>query len=483
MDFDRPKIIYDLAAQGTINLDGANVTVKTPFFKELFVGTGKISLKNQLVTVENIDGIFAEKDLNIQGKFPLLSALPNLDNPLKINLPPGKIKINKLYQGGVEGEVIVKGTSLTPEIGGAVTLADGKVFIPQVETPSEEDVIQFTESQLKKAVSGPSSGQKISAKSSQKKKQSAIEATLNNFQVNLAQVKLQQAPIYEFQLDGDLVLNGSINEPRKIKPKGKLLLTKAKVDVFSSSFNLARNRENKIVFTPKAGIFNPKLDLMLRTQVEDIDEQQASRLRFAESNSNEIDDPLSEINDSQTVRISLVVDGETQEILPNLAQAITYNCTVHSSNQSLVTNKIYYSAAELEQFTQCFRDATNIGVNNRNLINSPAVQLTSVPSLNRGEIINLLSGQFIAFADQITNSSQSQLFDLGVNRFVLSPLQSSLFYSVEDTTVRYGKKLGLDYLTVFPNLEGTYNIDQNSSVRSIYNYILNEARVEYQRSF
>ena len=306
---------------------------------------------------------------------------------------------------------------------------------------------------------------------------------LNNLKVNLKDFRLQQDPLYNFQLEGGLILNGTADEPSNIIPRGKLLLTKADVDLFSNSFSAARNRENTIVFTPNAGVFNPELDIILRTTVEDIDGQEFSNLRLANANSNEIDDPISEINDSQTVRINLVIDGETTAILPNLGQTTSLNCNIRPSNKPLVESNQYYAEAELNRFTQCFNEIAYAGASNRNLINSPAVELTSVPSLNQGEILNLLSGQFIAFARDVSNRSQSELFDLGVNKFILTPLQNEVFYFVEDTTVRLGRNIGLDYLTVFPNLEGIYELNQDSSVRSTYNYVLNEARIEYQRNF
>lgn len=487
LDLDRKGILYDLTAQGVVNLQDANVLVETPFFKERFDGTGKITLNNQIVNVENLNATFASKDLSIKGKLPILTAVNNLDNPLTINLPPGEIKIDKLYEGGVAGEVMVTGASLEPIIGGEVVLEDGKVSIPQVDRPTKEDAIKLAGTQVKNVVSDPQYGSKAQAKAKSaqpgKSANSGFVTALNNLKVKLKDFKLQQSPLYSFQLEGGLNLNGTVDQPSNIIPQGKLTLTKADVDVFSSSFNLVRNRENTIVFTPRAGIFNPQLDIMLRTQVEDIDEQDVDSLRLAESNSNEIEDPLSEMNDSQTVRISLVIDGETTDILPNLEQNAVLNCNVRPPNQSLKENEKYYTAAELNQYTQCFRDFSAARVDNRSLINSPAVELTSIPNLNRGEIINLLSGQFLAFADQLSNSSQSQLFDLGVNKFILTPLQNSVLYKVEDTTVDFGRKLGLDYLTVFPNLEGVYEINQDSSINSTYNYVLNEAKVEYQRNF
>ncbi|MEM7756834.1 MAG: translocation/assembly module TamB domain-containing protein [Cyanobacteria bacterium P01_A01_bin.40] len=485
LDLERPGIIYDLDAQGVVNLEQAEVVVETPFFSEPFIGTGKITLDNQIVNVETLDGTFADKDLSVTGKLPILTAVANLEQPLTINLPEGEIKIDQLYQGEVAGKIEVSGASLAPIIGGEVTIGKGKVSIPKVQAPSQEDAVQLVKTEVNKATSGTKANKsgKANAQLEQSAAESSFVTTLNDFKVNLQDVRLQQTLLYDFEVEGDLTLNGTVDDPRNIIPQGTILLTKANVDLFSSSFNIARNRENTIVFTPEAGIFNPRLNLVLRTQVEDINEQDFRDFRLAETNSNELDDPISESSSSQTIRINLVIDGETTEILPNLAQTNGSNCNVRFANESLVEAQDSYSKAELNRFTQCFNDSAYTGAEDRNLINSSAVELTSTPNLNQGEIINLLSGQFIALAQDLSNRSQSELFDLGVNRFILTPLQNRAFSVVDDTTVSLGKKIGLDYLSVFPNLEGVVEVDQKSSVQSTFNYVLGEVRVEYRRNF
>jgi translocation and assembly module TamB len=509
LDLNRAEKIYDLSAQGVLNLDDANVIVQTPFFTEPFQGTGKITVNNQIVNVETLDATFADKDLSAAGKFPILTPVKGLQNPLTINLPEGDIEIEKLYQGGVQGQVTVTGASLKPVIGGEVTLAKGNVSIPQTKTTTAADALQIGKSQAINAVSGVKASNKVNSTVQPKATQKSIITALNNLKVNLKDFKLQQTPVYDFQLKGGLTLNGTADEPNNIIPQGKLILTKADVDLFSNSFKLARNRDNTIIFNPKAGVFNPQLDVILRTSVEDV-QGGASSLRLAESNANEIDDPLTQGDDSQTVRINLTIDGEAQEILPNLGQTASLNCDIRPNNQPFVKNQTSYNKAELNRFTQCFGDNFSLNTQDnsgdvasqRSLINSPAVALTSTPSLNQGEILNLLSNQFVGFARDVSNASQSELFDLGVQRFVVNPLLDSVLYRVEDTTVAWGKKINLDYLTIYPDLEGTYQINQDSSVRFIYSHNLftklietinntgdeetsssNEIKLEYQRKF
>ncbi|MEN9518332.1 MAG: hypothetical protein RLZZ381_920, partial [Cyanobacteriota bacterium] len=510
LDLNRAEKIYDLSAQGVLNLKDANAIVQTPFFTEPFQGTGKITVNNQIVNVETLDATFADKDLSAAGRFPILTPVRGLENPLTINLPEGDIEIDKLYQGGVQGQVTVTGASLKPVIGGEVTLTEGEVSIPQTETPTVADAVQIGKSQAINAVSGVKTSNTASRTAQpQTAAPKSVITTLNNLKVNLQDFKLQQTPLYDFQLEGGLTLNGTADEPSNIIPQGKLTLTKADVDLFSNTFKLARNRDNTIIFNPKAGVFNPELDVVLRTSVEDV-QGDASSLRLAESNSNEIADPLTQGNDSQTIRISLTIDGEAQEILPTLGQTASVNCDIRPNNQPFVKNQTSYNQAELNRFTQCFGDNFSLNTQDnsgdvasqRSLINSSAVALTSTPALNQGEILNLLSNQFVGFARDISSASQSELFDLGVQRFVVNPLLDSALYRVEDTTVSWGKKINLDYLTIYPDLEGTYQINQDSSIRFIYSHNLftklvetinssgddetsssNEIKLEYQRNF
>ena len=503
LDLEREGVIYDLVAQGVVNLKDANVAVTTPFFTENFVGTGKITLENQIVNVETLNAIFAEKDLSITGKLPILTAVKNLENPLTINLPKeGDINIDKLYKGGVAGKVMVTGASLKPSIGGEVTLENGKVSIPKTEV-QQEDAVQIAKTQTTSALSGNKALPKAQGSSQGSAAKSSFVTALDNFKVNLKDFKLEQNPVYKFQLEGDLLLNGTVDEPSNIIPEGTLMLTGADVNLFSTEFNLARNRDNTIIFTPDAGVFNPALDIALRTEVEDIDNQEFNSLRTVETNSNEINDPLSQGSNSNTIRINLAVNGDTEEILPNLASTST-NCNIRPVDSPMLENQQNYSQAELNRLTECFNETSLSTGNGRNLISSPAVELTSTPSLDQGEIVSLLSGQFLDFANNFGGGGgdQSSLLRTGLQTFVIDPALDSFLFKVEDATVSFGKKIDLDYLTIYPNLEGLYEISQDSSLRFTYTHNLfnsvidtinnteeddttnsQEVRLEYRRNF
>lgn len=482
LDLAKKGMIYDLDAKGVVNLEDAKIKVKMPFLSEPFIGTGKITLNNQMVNVETLNGNFAEKDVSITGKLPILTPVANLDNPLTVNLPPGKIKINKLYQGGVDGKIKVTGTSIQPVIAGKINLEDGRGYIPKTEIPTKEEVVQITKNKANQTTSGAKAETKTPRNTSQSTvaKSDSFITTLQDLKINLKDFRLEETPLYKFQLNGDLTLNGTIDKPSNVKPQGKLILTRADVDLLSSTFNIARDRQNTIIFTPKAGILNPSLDVVLKTEITEVDDDDIS---LAESNTNEIPDPFSRDNNANSLTVLLNILGETAEILPNLEQESSAECDIRPTNSPLVNKNKHYDSKELNRLSQCFNKSALNGGDNSQIINSPAVKLTSIPARSQGEIISLFGNKFLAFADQVRNSSQEELFDLGVNQFIIAPISRSLLYKVDDTVVGIGKKAGLDYLRILPNFEGIIQLNQKSSIRSTYNYALQEVKLEYEKRY
>ncbi len=244
--------------------------------------------------------------------------------------------------------------------------------------------------------------------------------------------------------------------------------------------NPNRSRTNTIVFTPDAGILNPYLDIQFRTVINEFDR---ADVRIADLGENEIRDPISQVNYRNSITVNLIIEGETAAILPDLAKKDD-NCEIRSHNTPLVEAKAYYTKEELSRLTKCFNIATL--EREDELFNLSTVELTSIPYRSEGEIATLLGNEFLSFAERLANSSQSELFDLGVSTFVIEPLYRRAFYAVDDKVVKFGRKIGLDYLHLLPDLEAVYEINKKSSIRSTYNYGVpnsQEVRLEYQLRF
>ena len=462
--------LYNLDATGVINLDEAQLSLNTPFFTAPIIATGKVNLNNQLVNVETLNATFAEKDVLIAGTLPLLSPVANIENPLTIDIPEGDIDIEKLYEGGVAGNIIVTSAALTPTVGGEVSLSNGRVSIPQNDR-EETYTLNVNTSNT------GGGGEGSSAQSS------AIVATLNDFVVNLEDFKVQQSTLYEFTAEGDLTLNGTADTPDNIEPDGTVYVTQGDVNWLSNNFTLVRNRENTIVFNPEEGVLNPYLDVQMKTEVSQIDNpRQLSSTNNGVFTDNEIPDPISQVGRTETINIVLSIDGEVADVLPTLAQSSPNNCNITPDDVPPTGNSTY-SQSKLDRLSTCINlIALNSG-NARQILDSQAVSLSSIPNRSQGEIVSLLGNQFLSFAEQLQNSNQEELLELGVSQFVIAPIQRRLFYKVEDFVVDAGREIGLDYLRVYPYLEGIYEINRDSSVRGTYDYVFNEVKFEYQRNF
>ena len=458
--------LYNLNLTGVVNLQAARLSLNTPFFDAPIEATGKINLDNQLVKIETLDATFAEKDVTIAGTLPILEAVNNIENPLTINIPEGEIDIEKLYAGGVAGNIVVTSSALTPTIGGEVSLFDGKVSIPQNNNDRETYEVTLNNT----TNTGSSSGGTENSSSS------AIVTTLNNFLVKLEDFKLEQSPLYEFAIRGELNLNGTVDTPSNIEPEGTIYITRGDVDWLSSNFTLVRNRENTIVFQPEEGVLNPYVDVQMKTEVSQFD-----NLRQFDGDSNEIPDNISDAGRAEIINIFLNVDGELESVLPNLAQNVD-NCNIRADSVP-PTGNYTYSQTELNRLATCINTSALSSAEAQQLLDSPAVSLTSIPNRDRGEIVNLLGNQFLAFADRLQNSNQEELIDLGVTQFVIAPIQRRLLYKVEDFVVDAGTKIGLDYLRVYPYVEGIYEINRDSAVRGTYDYLVNEVKFEYRMNF
>lgn len=505
IDLDREHILYALEAKGEVNLDKAKI--KSIYFESPLVATGKVTIHNQVVTAETLNATFAGKDLSVTGSLPVLHAEGNLDNPLTINLPPGEIDIEELYQGEVAGEVIITSSALNPVIGGEVTLENGQVYLPEKKSAEVEKKDAVVDN-IQAASANPKPAQ-----------DPAVIVRLNDFQVNLDDLKFEQSPLYEFKAMGNLTLNGRVDDVPNLQAAGKIKLIEGNVNLFgdslfrsslglsslaspSKNFSLVRGHDNVMVFNPEAGVLNPYLDIQMKTAVSVNSDSGVKDVRLIEG-SNEINDPIATVSTGGFILINLSIDGEAQEILPNLGKHPSEFCPVRPDDAPLTKVDAIYTQAELDQLAKCIEVAGLADGVDRQLFDSPAVTLTSNPSRSEGEIISLLSNQFINNAENLAKrfegggagQSIEEILASGATQFVFAPLQKTLFNGFSDFIVDAGQEVGLDYLRVFPFLEGVYEINKDSSVRAIYIYPLNfldssndidsgnEFKIQYQLRF
>ncbi len=480
LDLARNIPIYNLKTTGVVNLDQANVNLYNPFFTAPILASGKIALDDQLLKIETLNATFADKDVSLSGVLPLLSPVAGLNEPLRIDIPEGKIKIDKLYKGKVAGNIELTSTALKPNIGGEILLKDGNATIPKADPKVVEAKVTEKVKNLEQNVLLADSNTSPNSSSltvSNVTEESLLVPNLDDFLIKLDKFKVQQSPLYKFGVDGQLLLNGIANQPETIKPQGTINVKQGDVSWLSNNFTLVRDRQHKLVFSPTESIFNPYIDVHMQTEISEVE-----NVRQLDGLRNEVPDDLSRSSRTETINIVLAIDGNAAVLLPGLNSTATNNCNIRPNDQP-PQNNFTYSKSELDSLATCINSAAFETGNARQIVDSQEISLSSTPNRRQGEIINLLGTQLVNFAEKLQSSDGEELVGLGVSQFVVAPIQRSVFYRLEDVVVGTGKKIGLDYLRIYPNLEGIYELNSNSSVRSTYDYVFNEVRFEYQKKF
>ena len=441
IDLNQAELFDNVEAQGTVILD--QVQIKTPLISEILTATGSITLKDQIINVESLKGTLGNKDLSVTGKFPLLDAVPNLANPLTINIPAGNIILQELYQGGVAGNIIVTGTALEPVIGGEISLEKGKLSIPK-NLVEQDSTISTTTNNL----NSQSRYQVLTKDLSLKLAEFRLEEQ-SLFELGL----LQPIEIYGFNLGGKLNLNGPLNDISQLKGEGKIKLFSGSISWITSNFLVVRDRDNLIAFNPNADITNPDLDIQLRSDVEEL-----KQVRQLEPGSNEIFDDILQANRIRKIDVRMNIKGTVEDILGIAVQS--NSCDI-SPDEIAITRNPNYANPELEKLDSCVRSE-------HSLLESPAVTLSSTPYRSNGEIINLLGYQALLIDP---NSRNNSILDLAFGQFIYKPLERRFLFEAEDFFVRVGKNFGIDYFRVFPFVEATSQLgNSNFYLRAIYDY-------------
>ena len=491
LDLSQGFNLADLTATGQANLEDATFNLNLGVLEqEPLTLNGQVALLNQRLQVETLEGTFADSQLVASGVLPIFQPLA-VANPLTVGIEGEDLDLENLYKGGIDGDVVVTGAALTPVIGGEVRLYDGRAFVPKrnQETRTEEDaelaaLVAANSRATATGATGTSGG-------------SGIVPILNDFEVTLGEdFKIQQQPFYRFNLEGNLTLNGPATNLPQIRPNGTIYLRRGEISLFnnpglenlnlqnltslqSDRFNLARGRDNVVIFEPNRGLLNPSLDVQFVNVVSEPDQT----LIVRDSRNNEIPDPLVLGNNANTISILLSINGLASEIIPALGKNAAQAC--QSLQQPFpIPKEDGYSEAELNQLEACLGTAAIESGSNLQVLASPAVEITSTPPRSQGAIIALLSNQFLGLAEQLQNTNEESLLQSVATQFIVAPLLRDVLFGVQSTVSGFGRNLGLADLRVLPPaVEGVYELNQQSSVTFTLDYTENEVQVRYQRRF
>ena len=379
---------------GTLTVSNATIGAAVLPQQPLTNVTGTARFNGDRIRVDGIQGNFSKGSVVAQGVVPLFAQLapgdPDRTNPLAVALNQLKLNLPELYQGGASGNVVVTGSALKPILGGDVQLSQGQVLLTKAATIAGAG-----------ALSGGGGGTKESRRPRESKSSfppspsrpltpsSTPPVAFNNLQIALGKnLAAKLPPVLNFQIAGNLALNGGLND---LRPQGTIRLLSGDLNVFTTQFALARAAKQTLTFVPNQGLI-PDLNLRLVAVVPEVTQagnanNAVANPLFGEPESTQSSDRLaSQLGAFQTIRVEAQVTGPATTIFNNLV-------------------------------------------------------LTSDPFRSREEIISLLGGGFV----QTLRGGNSAL---GVANFA----GSALLGNFQKPITQVGNAIGLSSLRVFPTI-------------------------------
>ncbi|MBG1266134.1 translocation/assembly module TamB domain-containing protein [Nostoc sp. WHI] len=428
----------DLNVQGTLNepIINGNATLNNATFRAQALAepltnvTGTALFNGNTLSVQGIEGTYNKGQISASGILPIFEPQQAAANPLTVSIADKlDFKLAELYEGGVSGDVVIRGTALKPVIGGEIQLSDGQVIIGNSTDKAKSAATTEANTNVinREEVDIPTAESSVSPVTTPESSTSAV--TPPNLPIEFADLKLildddirvttesllsfvpggaaLSQPILNFEAKGDLTINGTLAKPL---PEGVIRLTGGRLSIFSTEFALARGYEQTARFIPSQGL-DPTLDVRLTAIVPEASAR----------NSQILESPLSaEVSDVsatnfgtlRTVRVQARVNGPASELGENL-------------------------------------------------------ELTSQPSRSKGEIVALLGGSILNSFGQ-TNATQ------GLTNFASSTILGGL----QGTITAIGQAVGFSEFRIFPtpatnetarasilnlSAEGVFNINRNLS--------------------
>ncbi|MEH2142385.1 translocation/assembly module TamB domain-containing protein [Nostoc sp.] len=249
--------------EGIVTVNDATFSAQALPDKLLKGVTGRALFNFDSILVENLQGGFSDGKVEAAGEIPIFNNQNvTINNPLTVNLDQLELKLKGLYQGGASGNLQITGSALNPIIGGKVNLFDGQVLLAESTdaTSSANSSLGVSPTKANKQ-SIPEIGNTLA-----QVLPSGI-ARFNNLDLELGKnVQITRPPILSFRATGNLIVNGSINQP---VPDGTIRLEQGGVNLFTTQFNLARGYTHTATFSPSQPR-DPNLDIRLFAKVLDV---------------------------------------------------------------------------------------------------------------------------------------------------------------------------------------------------------------------
>lgn len=279
--------IESLVAQGEAMIE--NATINSAALPEPITNvTGTARFESDRILVEGIQGVFSNGTIVAAGILPISVPLSAVDtevanNPLTVSLNELAVNFKGLYEGGVQGQVLITGSALDPQIGGEIVLSNGQVLLP-----SEPEATATAGTAAPEAEAG---------------------FEFNELRVILGNnMQVESPPLLSFLVVGDLTVNGFLED---LRPRGTITLQRGQINLFTTQFRLMRGYDNVAIFN---GTLDPYVDVRLMATVPEMRGNLVSVATSSEVNE-AIDTNVGRV---RSVRVFARVDGFASLLNDNL---------------------------------------------------------------------------------------------------------------------------------------------------------------------
>jgi translocation and assembly module TamB len=266
--------------------------------------TGTVVFNGDRIQVQQLDGQFSNGKITAQGTLPILLPLnlndPTEEQPLTIGMDNLGLNLEDLYDGKVDGQVIVQRTALAPLLTGTITVRDGRVLLGGRDATAPEAALAAT------TASEAPGGSLI------------MPPEFEDLQIVLGnRLRVVQTPILNFLVSGELLINGTQED---LQPEGTVRLNSGQVNLFTTIFNLDRDYDNVATFSPNRGL-DPVLNVHLVASVPEVTRAPIVSTTSGGAplaGSDVADTPAFEYGELQTIRVEASVVGPASQIYNNL---------------------------------------------------------------------------------------------------------------------------------------------------------------------
>lgn len=450
--------IYNLNSNGQIILN--NATFQTPNLPQPLIFNGQLAFNNQYLEVKQLEGNILNSKIAITGLLPLFEPLANNQNPFTITLVDGELNSPGNYQGKVSTNLMITGSAISPIIGGKVRISDGQILLGGFQ--QQKQIVSPVYQQWAGTITP---------------KQTFIKPPqLNNFQIALDNMELKQnkrLPQYQFNVSGELNLEGNLTNLERLKPKGTIRLKQGKVYILTTDVFLSNQFENTLTFLPEKGLFNPYLNVQLKTFLWDT--------AIIANTNNEIPDDITKSGRKKSVEITFTIEGQADQLYGG-AETVEKACEFQEQRNSPVNPNLVPELSQ--QLTDCLRVAAFINTqSDLQLLRSPIVEISSSPPLTKNEVNVLFNRQLTGFSDPLQEQNSAQLLEIGIPQIAVTLVpffQQEIFDVNEWATDQAKSTFGLDRLQIIPAIQTGYKLKNGTLVRISYDYFLDEVTVRYE---